>query len=85
MTVEKAKVNGPASRTRKGLDIRAMKRYPGKYRIRLYRVAEDQLEQLLFALDEIMDEADTDWYPVALDLMATHYLATSDGPVKSPE
>ncbi len=85
MTVEKAKENGPASRTRKGLDIRAMKRHEGKSRIRFYEIADDQLEQLLFALDQIMDEVETDWYPVALDLMATHYLATSSGPVKSPD
>jgi hypothetical protein len=85
MNMKHWKENFPARRTRKGLNIRAMKRHQGKSRIRFYKVADDQLENILFALDLITEEADTEWYSVALDLMATHYLATSDGPVKSLE
>ena len=57
------------------VDIRQSKR-DGKYRLRFYNVAEDQLETILLALRAARIQMGTDHDSVALDAMAMCLLAS---------
>ena len=57
------------------VDIRSIKR-SGKARLRFYNLASDQLENILTALEQAREELGTEYDSVALDALATHYLAT---------
>lgn len=52
----------------------------GKARMRFYGLAEEHVDNIQLALKFIREELNTDFDSVALDAMATHFLATYDGP-----
>ena len=57
----------------------------GKARMRFFALAEEHVENIQLALKIIREELDTDYDSVALDAMATHFLATYDGIAIPPE
>ncbi len=60
------------------VDIRLTKR-TGKYRLRFYAVAEDQLDIILPALQHAREEMGTEYDSVALDAICAQYLESQLG------
>ncbi|MEP1471955.1 MAG: hypothetical protein ABJK25_13350 [Halieaceae bacterium] len=50
----------------------------GKYRIRVRNVAEDQIETVELAFQEVMEEIGTQYANVGLEALCLHYLACRD-------
>jgi hypothetical protein len=56
------------------VDVRFCKR-TGKFRMRFYSVAPDQLETILLALKHARKLGETDYDSVALEFICMHYLS----------